>query len=133
MVEDQKDHERIWLQNAEDAKDNIEGRLWCQDKVWPDGSVDDGEPTEYVRADLYATLEREVAAMRAKAIENAQQRNALSGSGSGWRVPLNAFVIAVAGDGDPYVKIQFKTLAEMQAFHAKIVGAPAAPQPTGGE
>jgi hypothetical protein len=29
------DHERIWLQNAEDAKHCHEGRMWCEDKAWP--------------------------------------------------------------------------------------------------
>lgn len=48
------DHERIWLQNAKDAEHQAEGRLWCQDKVWPD-DPEDGEPTEYVRADLATT------------------------------------------------------------------------------
>lgn len=52
------DHERIWLQASEDAKHQAEGRLWCQDKVWPD-DPEDGDPTEYVRADLYAALEAE--------------------------------------------------------------------------
>jgi hypothetical protein len=52
------DHERIWLQNANDAKQHSEGRLWCEDKVWPD-DPEDGEPTEYVRADIAAaTIER---------------------------------------------------------------------------
>lgn len=54
------DHERIWLQNAEDADAWGDGRLWCPDKVWPDDS-EDGEPTEYVRADLYETLEQRLA------------------------------------------------------------------------
>ncbi len=47
-----KDHERIWLQNGMDAAESSEGRMWCQDKVWPDDESA-GEPTEYVRADLY--------------------------------------------------------------------------------
>lgn len=47
------DHERIWLQNAADGEASGEGRMWCQDKVWP-VDENDGEPTEYVRADLYA-------------------------------------------------------------------------------
>ena len=47
------DHERIWLQDANDA-DYDEGRLWCQDNVWDD--IDENNPpTEYVRADLHAT------------------------------------------------------------------------------
>ncbi|RPH74027.1 hypothetical protein EHM76_04310 [bacterium] len=53
------DHERIWLQNAIDAGHQEEGRLWCQDKVWPD-DPEDGEPTEYVRADLYAAALAEI-------------------------------------------------------------------------
>jgi len=46
------DHEFIWLQNAEDA--NSDGRLWCEDKIWPD-EPEEGEPTKYIRADLVAT------------------------------------------------------------------------------
>ncbi len=46
-----KDPERIWLQNAEDASHTPEGRLWAEDKVWPD-DPEDGEPVEYIRADL---------------------------------------------------------------------------------
>jgi len=48
------DHKRIWLQHPDDA-DLSTGRLWCQDKVWPDQSGGK-EPTEYVRADLVAGL-----------------------------------------------------------------------------
>lgn len=59
------DHERIWLQNAEDARLQDEGRMWCQDKVWPDEDGD-GEPTEYVRADLYAAKDTALAEMRAE-------------------------------------------------------------------
>ena len=51
------DHERIWLQNPNDAAPET-GRLWCQDKVWPESS-EEGEPTEYVRADLYDALQAE--------------------------------------------------------------------------
>lgn len=61
------DHERIWLQNAEDAKHTLEGRLWCQDKVWPN-DPGDGEPTEYVRADLVAVVRAEA---RREALEEA--------------------------------------------------------------
>jgi len=31
-----------------------------------------------------------------------------------------AFMTAVSGDGDPYVKVQFKTLKEMQSFHREL-------------
>lgn len=31
-----------------------------------------------------------------------------------------AFMMAVSGDGDPYVKVQFKTLKEMQSFHREL-------------
>ena len=44
------DHERIWLEHP-DTADPYNGRMWCGDKVWPE-SEGDGEPTEYVRADL---------------------------------------------------------------------------------
>ncbi len=45
------DHPRIWLQNAADAEAAGEERRWCQDKAWPSHEFD-GEPTEYVRADI---------------------------------------------------------------------------------
>lgn len=32
----------------------------------------------------------------------------------------DAFMTACAGDGDPYVKVQFKTLKEMQRFHREL-------------
>jgi hypothetical protein len=57
------DPERIWLQNADDARAIGEGRLWCEDKVWPE-CPEQNEPTEYVRADLHAKLERELAEAR---------------------------------------------------------------------
>ncbi|MCA1490148.1 hypothetical protein I6F11_04340 [Ensifer sp. NBAIM29] len=43
--------ERIWLQSHQDTTAVGEDRLWCQDKVWPNGP-DDHEPIEYIRADL---------------------------------------------------------------------------------
>ena len=46
-----QDHERIWLQNEKDGEASGEGRMWCEDKVWPETELC-GEPTEYVRADL---------------------------------------------------------------------------------
>jgi hypothetical protein len=55
------DHPRIWLQNAADGKASGEGRLWCEDNVWP-VDENDGEPTEYVRADIVDDL---VAALKA--------------------------------------------------------------------
>lgn len=33
----------------------------------------------------------------------------------------DAFMTAVSGDGDPFVKVQFKTLAEMQSFYRALV------------
>lgn len=49
-----KDHERIWLQNPNDARNQSEGRMWREDKAWraEDGDL---EPTEYVRADISNT------------------------------------------------------------------------------
>lgn len=61
---DAPDYERIWLQNREDGEASGEGRLWCEDKVWP-VDENDGEPTEYVRADLYARLVAENEKLRA--------------------------------------------------------------------
>lgn len=53
--------ERIWLQNAKDADPAI-GRLWCEDKVWPDND-EDGEPTEYVLASSVRNLSSSVKAL----------------------------------------------------------------------
>jgi hypothetical protein len=47
-----KDPERIWLEPIGDPTKWVDERTWCQDKVWPN-SEEPGEPTEYVRADLY--------------------------------------------------------------------------------
>ena len=58
-----EDHKRIWLEICEPGE---EGRLWCQDNVWPEG-----EATEYVRADI---AEAEVIALRA---EVARMRDAV--------------------------------------------------------
>ena len=44
------EHERIWLQNADDPGN--EGRLLVRGQGMAD-DPEDGEPTEYVRADLY--------------------------------------------------------------------------------
>ena len=52
-----QDHERIWLQHPDDPGLS-EGRCWCQDKVWPDGP-DDGEPTEYIRRDLFDAVTKD--------------------------------------------------------------------------
>jgi hypothetical protein len=38
----------------------------------------------------------------------------------------DAFMTACAGDGDPYVKIQFKTLKEMHSFHRTLCDLAAA-------
>ena len=48
--------ERIWLQHPDDA-DPEYGQMWCRDKVWPN-DVDEGEPTPYVRADIYDVVGR---------------------------------------------------------------------------
>ncbi len=61
------DHERIWLQNAEDAAAIGASREWCSAPVWPD-DPEDSEPTEYVRADLVATARAEA---RKAALEEA--------------------------------------------------------------
>lgn len=49
-----KDPERIWLQNADDARATGD-RLWCQDKVWPECD-EQQEPTEYIEAAEMASL-----------------------------------------------------------------------------
>lgn len=53
---------RIWLQDDEDAKATGD-RLWCVDKVWPE-CAEQNEPIEYIRADLYAALQAELAKAR---------------------------------------------------------------------
>lgn len=62
-----EDHERIWLQNAEDAAAIGASREWCSAPVWPD-DPEDSEPTEYVRADLVAAARAEA---RRAALEEA--------------------------------------------------------------
>lgn len=59
------DHERIWLQSEEDAGDQEEGRLWCQDNVWS------GDATQYVRADLFDRRGDKI-------IELSEERNKLA-------------------------------------------------------
>lgn len=54
------DHERIWLQHPDSAAHQPEGRLWCQDKVWPHAEDEGDEPTEYVRADLCEALRQKL-------------------------------------------------------------------------
>lgn len=65
--------ERIWLQSAEDAKHQCEGRMWCADKVWPE-NADQREPTEYLRADI---AERQIAELRAEVAEHKRLKNQL--------------------------------------------------------
>lgn len=85
----QPDHERIWLQSAADANDT-EGRMWCQDKVWPE-SVEDHEPTEYVRADLYAAKDTALAEMAA---ENEQRKE--------WQDAIIGLCKAIGSDDMPW-------------------------------
>jgi hypothetical protein len=55
----ERDHERIWLQAEQDADPDM-GRMWCQDKVWPDPENGlEGEPTEYRLAADYDLLKAE--------------------------------------------------------------------------
>lgn len=63
MSETKRDHERIWLQADAGAGAD---RLWCQDKVWPDESDNpaEGEPTEYVRADIAGAAPELLEALR---------------------------------------------------------------------
>lgn len=71
-----KDHERIWLQSYEDTEALGEDRLWCEDKVWPN-DPEDHEPTEYVRADLFAALEADLDAVTTyAAVLEAERDNA---------------------------------------------------------
>lgn len=71
------DHERIWLQNVADGEASGEGRLWCQDKVWP-VDENDGEPTEYVRADIYASALALIESQRATIEGHASEIEKLS-------------------------------------------------------
>jgi hypothetical protein len=60
-------------------------------------------PIPKTTADRIAALERELAEARARiAAKDAALRA--------------AFITCVAGDGDPYVKVQFKELAQAYAF-----------------
>lgn len=58
MGSDIVDPERIYL-SPECCSDPREGREWCKDNVWPESGDCDVPGTEYVRADLVATLTRE--------------------------------------------------------------------------
>ncbi len=67
------DHRHIFLE-PKCCADPREGRLWCQDNVWPSGDCDvQAEATQYVRADLVAALEleRDAALARAERLEVA--------------------------------------------------------------
>lgn len=66
------DHARIWLQNTADI-DPGTGRLWCEDKVWPE-SPEEGEPTEYVRADIAADLAEALEALMRQALQSPDLR-----------------------------------------------------------
>jgi hypothetical protein len=56
------DHERIWLEPECCTDYRCADRIWCEDNVWPTGDCDAlAEPTEYIRADLAATLTRKLA------------------------------------------------------------------------
>lgn len=33
----------------------------------------------------------------------------------------DAFMLCVAGDGDPYIKVQFRDLGRAQAFHSVLI------------
>ena len=76
------DHERIWLQPPCCAE--YEERLWCQDAM---NDCDEGNPdTEYVRADLYESLQArvvELGAMLEEAYEDGwcDGRNSTSVTG----------------------------------------------------
>lgn len=71
------DHERIWL---EPPPGGSEGRLWCQDKVWPENEGDP-EPIEYVRADIHQSevvgLMKTMAAYSERALAAEAERDAL--------------------------------------------------------
>ena len=58
------DHREIWLQaDDEDWIDPSVGRMWCEDKIWPDNEGEP-EPVRYVRGDLYDELQAEVERLR---------------------------------------------------------------------
>lgn len=47
------------------------------------------------------------------------------------KVAFNGFITCVSGDGDPYVKVQFRDLREAQSFHRALLSAiPAMMSPT---
>lgn len=121
------DHERIWLEPRPDEGDfGPEGRLWCQDKVWP-GSPDEGEPTEYIRADIAsAEIERlraenerlqedvrvarvEAEHMRETSIQNARERNA-----------AEARATSAETDIEGWRRIHLEITAERDALAARL-------------
>ena len=66
------DYERIWLQSEENSITDpaYEGRTWCRDSV----NEDD---TEYVRADLFAALEAQLAKLEAEKVNGTFWEKAL--------------------------------------------------------
>jgi hypothetical protein len=76
-TEGKSDHERIWLQNADDARATGD-RLWCQDKVWPE-CAEQQEPTEYIRADLCHAQDAELERLRRELEEAKEFRATLEG------------------------------------------------------
>jgi len=65
----ERDHARIWLEPGEGS--GYEGRLWCRDDVWTNNPdyVEEGPPTEYVRADI---MDAAVAAERERCAKIAE-------------------------------------------------------------
>lgn len=78
------DHERIYLQPG-CCVDPGEGRLWCEDNVWPIFGDCDQKGVEYVRADIAAQAERAaiVAWLR-------EQQKLVDGSHNYWGYIANA-------------------------------------------
>jgi hypothetical protein len=93
------DVERIWLQSAEDTTALGQDRLWCEDKVWPE-SDEDHEPNEYVRADLFASLETEVAGLKLYAGEKSNQHVAAMEENKALRKALGDLIIHVTNSDD---------------------------------
>ncbi len=60
MSENEKDHERIWLEPMVlDGGYGPEGRCWSHDNPWPEDQGD-MPATEYVRADLLTAAEARI-------------------------------------------------------------------------
>jgi hypothetical protein len=143
------DYERIWLQPRCDRECGDE-RTWCRDNVWSEGCdppACTNAPTEYVRADLVATLRAENARLRealntpelhdfaAGVVSEAQhQRQRWGAEHDAGKAPEDWFWLlgylagkalhaAKAGDMDKALHHTISTAAALANWHAAMLGS----------